>query len=200
MNNKHSAYDHSALKYLLQKRRCQGEDCSNGSSSSKNLTSKVMILKGPITSAAYQSVQIENPYENGNEPKEINESDVCTAMKLLRFSQLATMDPPGDIMVQRGLGRWLWDYGCYRFLTAKKIFDSGFFWPTIYKDAHEFVKNCDSCQRQGKTSQRDEMPQNSIQVCEIFDIWGIVTIYGPRSRLSRGTSIFCGSRLLSKWD
>ncbi|GKC51609.1 reverse transcriptase domain-containing protein, partial [Tanacetum coccineum] len=25
-------------------------------------------------------------------------------------------------------------------LTAEKIFDSGFFWPTIYKDAHEFVK------------------------------------------------------------
>nr|GEZ69714.1 reverse transcriptase domain-containing protein [Tanacetum cinerariifolium] len=32
-------------------------------------------------------------------------------------------------------------------LTAKKIFDVGFFWPTIYKDAHEFVKKCDSCQR-----------------------------------------------------
>nr|GEV72125.1 reverse transcriptase domain-containing protein [Tanacetum cinerariifolium] len=58
-------------------------------------------------------------------------------------------------------------------LTAKKIFDSGFFWPTIYKDAHEFVKNYDSCQRQGKISQRDEMPQNSIQVCKIFDVWGI---------------------------
>nr|GEZ95512.1 reverse transcriptase domain-containing protein [Tanacetum cinerariifolium] len=27
-------------------------------------------------------------------------------------------------------------------LTAKKVFDSGFFWPTIYKDAYEFVKNC----------------------------------------------------------
>nr|GEV13638.1 DNA-directed DNA polymerase [Tanacetum cinerariifolium] len=26
-------------------------------------------------------------------------------------------------------------------LTAKKVFDAGFFWPTIYKDAHEFVKN-----------------------------------------------------------
>ncbi|GJR08016.1 reverse transcriptase domain-containing protein [Tanacetum coccineum] len=25
--------------------------------------------------------------------------------------------------------------------TAKKVFDSGFFWPTIYKDAHELVKN-----------------------------------------------------------
>nr|GFA07369.1 reverse transcriptase domain-containing protein [Tanacetum cinerariifolium] len=27
--------------------------------------------------------------------------------------------------------------------------------------------------RQGKISQRDEMPQNTIQVCEIFDVWGI---------------------------
>nr|GFA62172.1 reverse transcriptase domain-containing protein [Tanacetum cinerariifolium] len=58
-------------------------------------------------------------------------------------------------------------------LTAKKIFDAGFFWPTIYKVTYEFVKNCDSCQRQGKISQLDEMPQNSIQTCEIFDVWGI---------------------------
>nr|GEV61691.1 reverse transcriptase domain-containing protein [Tanacetum cinerariifolium] len=57
--------------------------------------------------------------------------------------------------------------------TAKKVFDSGFYWPTIYKDAFELVKNCDSCQRQGKISQKDEMPQNKIQVCEIFDVWGI---------------------------
>nr|GFC56933.1 reverse transcriptase domain-containing protein [Tanacetum cinerariifolium] len=47
-------------------------------------------------------------------------------------------------------------------LTAKKVFDSGFFWPTIYKDAHELVKNFDSCQWQGQISQRDEMPQHSI--------------------------------------
>nr|GEV78592.1 hypothetical protein [Tanacetum cinerariifolium] len=58
-------------------------------------------------------------------------------------------------------------------LTAKKVFDAGFFWPSIYRDAHEMIKTCDICQRQGKISQRDEMPQNSIQVCEIFDIWGI---------------------------
>ncbi|GKE35830.1 reverse transcriptase domain-containing protein [Tanacetum coccineum] len=55
-------------------------------------------------------------------------------------------------------------------LTTKKVFDANFFWPTIYKDAHELVKNCDSCQRQGKISQRDEMPRNSIQVCEIIDV------------------------------
>ncbi|GJY47130.1 reverse transcriptase domain-containing protein [Tanacetum coccineum] len=53
--------------------------------------------------------------------------------------------------------------------TARKVFDSGFFWPTIFKDAFNLVKHCDVCQRQGKISQRDEMPQNAIQVCEIYD-------------------------------
>ncbi|GJV41526.1 reverse transcriptase domain-containing protein [Tanacetum coccineum] len=48
--------------------------------------------------------------------------------------------------------------------TAKKVFDSGFYWPTIYRDAHDLVTRCDACQRQGKISQRDEMPQNSIKV------------------------------------
>nr|GEV15085.1 reverse transcriptase domain-containing protein [Tanacetum cinerariifolium] len=57
--------------------------------------------------------------------------------------------------------------------TAKKVFDSGFYWPSIYKDAFELVKRCDSCQRQGKVSQKDEMPQNFIQICEIFNVWGI---------------------------
>ncbi|GKA90149.1 reverse transcriptase domain-containing protein [Tanacetum coccineum] len=58
-------------------------------------------------------------------------------------------------------------------LTAQKVFDAGFFWPTIYQDAHTMIKSCDTCQRQGKISQRDEMPQNAIQVYEIFDVWGI---------------------------
>nr|GEY26389.1 reverse transcriptase domain-containing protein [Tanacetum cinerariifolium] len=36
--------------------------------------------------------------------------------------------------------------------TAKKVFDSGFYWPTIYRDAHDLVKSCDACQRQGKAT------------------------------------------------
>nr|GEZ37119.1 reverse transcriptase domain-containing protein [Tanacetum cinerariifolium] len=47
--------------------------------------------------------------------------------------------------------------------TAIKVFDSGFYWPTIYRDAQNLVKTYDVCHRQGKISQRDEMPQNSIQ-------------------------------------
>ncbi|GJR27639.1 reverse transcriptase domain-containing protein [Tanacetum coccineum] len=82
--------------------------------------------------------------------------------------------------------------------TAKKIFDSGFYWPTIYKDAHDFVTRCDICQRQGKISQRDEMPQNSIQVCEIFDIWGI-DFMGPFPSSRGNKYILVAVDYLSKW-
>ncbi|GKB90703.1 reverse transcriptase domain-containing protein [Tanacetum coccineum] len=86
----------------------------------------------------------------------------------------------------------------YANLTAKKIFDSGFFWPTIYKDDHEFVKNYDSCQRQGKTLQRDEMPQNSIQVCEIFNVWGI-DFMGPFPSSRGNKYILVAVDYMSKW-
>ncbi|GJY56472.1 reverse transcriptase domain-containing protein [Tanacetum coccineum] len=82
--------------------------------------------------------------------------------------------------------------------TAKKVFDSGFYWPTIYKDAHDFVTRCDICQRQGRISQCDKMPQNSIQVCEIFDIWGIDFMGSFPS--SRGNKyILVAVDYLSKW-
>nr|GFB67825.1 reverse transcriptase domain-containing protein [Tanacetum cinerariifolium] len=59
-------------------------------------------------------------------------------------------------------------------------------------------KNCDSCQRQGKNSQRDEMPQNSIQIYEIFDIWGIdFMVPFPSSRGNK--YILVAVDYLSKW-
>ncbi|GKC98782.1 reverse transcriptase domain-containing protein [Tanacetum coccineum] len=82
--------------------------------------------------------------------------------------------------------------------TAKKVFDSRFYWPTIYRDAHDLVTRCDTCQRQGKISQRDEMPQNSIQVCEIFDVWGIDFI-GSFPSLRGNKYILVAVDYLSKW-
>nr|GEX91998.1 DNA-directed DNA polymerase [Tanacetum cinerariifolium] len=41
--------------------------------------------------------------------------------------------------------------------TAKKVFDSGFYWPTIYRDAHDMVKSCDSCQRENRASWSDKL-------------------------------------------
>ncbi|GJW30138.1 reverse transcriptase domain-containing protein [Tanacetum coccineum] len=82
--------------------------------------------------------------------------------------------------------------------TAKKVFDSGFFWPTIYRDAQDLVTHCDSCQRQGKISQRDEMPQNPIQVCEIFDLWGI-DFMGPFPSSRGNRYILMAVDYVSKW-
>ncbi|GJZ67738.1 reverse transcriptase domain-containing protein [Tanacetum coccineum] len=71
--------------------------------------------------------------------------------------------------------------------------------PTIYRYAHyDFVTRCDICQRQGKITQRDEMPQNSIQVCEIFDIWGI-DFMGPFPSSRGNKYILVAVDYLSKW-
>ncbi|GJR80169.1 reverse transcriptase domain-containing protein [Tanacetum coccineum] len=83
-------------------------------------------------------------------------------------------------------------------LTARKVFDAGFFWPTIYQDAHTMIKSCDTCQRQGKISQRDEMHQNAIQVCEIFDVWGI-DFMGPFPSSHGNKYILVAVDYLLKW-
>ncbi|GKD45205.1 reverse transcriptase domain-containing protein [Tanacetum coccineum] len=57
--------------------------------------------------------------------------------------------------------------------TAKKVLDLGFYWLTIIKEAHTLVRLCKACQKSRNISKHDEIPLNSIQVCEVFDIWGI---------------------------
>ncbi|GKA27372.1 reverse transcriptase domain-containing protein [Tanacetum coccineum] len=56
-------------------------------------------------------------------------------------------------------------------VMARKVYQSGFYWPSIFKDANEYVRRCDICQRSGNISSRNEMHQNNIQVCEVFDVW-----------------------------
>ncbi|GKA29881.1 reverse transcriptase domain-containing protein [Tanacetum coccineum] len=83
-------------------------------------------------------------------------------------------------------------------LITRKVFDAGFFWPTIYRDAYTMIKSYDTCQRQGKISQRDEIPQNSIQVYEIFDVWGI-DFMGPFLSSRGNKYILVAVDYLSKW-
>ncbi|GJV28692.1 reverse transcriptase domain-containing protein [Tanacetum coccineum] len=54
--------------------------------------------------------------------------------------------------------------------TVKRVLDSGFYWPTIIKEAHTLVRLCEARQKTRNISKRDEMPLNSIQVCEVFDV------------------------------
>ncbi|GJX54303.1 reverse transcriptase domain-containing protein [Tanacetum coccineum] len=51
---------------------------------------------------------------------------------------------------------------------------------------------------QAKISQRDEMPQNAIQVCEIFDLWGI-DFMGPFPSSRGNKYILVAVDYLSKW-
>nr|GEZ13869.1 reverse transcriptase domain-containing protein [Tanacetum cinerariifolium] len=50
----------------------------------------------------------------------------------------------------------------------------------------------------GKISQRDEIPQNVIQVCEIFDVWGI-DFMGPFPSSRGNKYILVAVDYLSKW-
>ncbi|GJX89565.1 reverse transcriptase domain-containing protein [Tanacetum coccineum] len=47
-------------------------------------------------------------------------------------------------------------------ITAKKIFESGFYWPTIFKDAARYIRECDACQGAGNISSRNQMPLTNI--------------------------------------
>lgn len=71
-------------------------------------------------------------------------------------------------------------------IKTKKILLYGYYWPTIYKDAHDLVLGCDQCQRQGNISKRQELSMTPILEVEIFDAWGIdfmgpfVSLYGMK--------------------
>ncbi|XP_074336832.1 uncharacterized protein LOC141674003 [Apium graveolens] len=57
--------------------------------------------------------------------------------------------------------------------TAARIFQEGFFLPTLFNDAHQFVLRCDHCQQVENMSKRDEMPLNVLPKVDIFYVWGI---------------------------
>ncbi|GJR38318.1 reverse transcriptase domain-containing protein [Tanacetum coccineum] len=83
-------------------------------------------------------------------------------------------------------------------ITAKKVYESGFYWPSVFKDANEYVRRCDVCQRSRNISSRNEMPQNNIQVCEVFDVWGL-DFMGPFTQSRGNKYILVALDYVSKW-
>ncbi|GJT55135.1 reverse transcriptase domain-containing protein [Tanacetum coccineum] len=190
--------DHSALKYLMNKQDAK-----------PRLLRWVLLLqefdltirdkKGSENLAADHLSRLENPHKDVLENKDINEHFPLETLgvisngstpwcahghEALKILKACHEGPTGGHHSVN--------------LTARKVFDAGFFWPTIYQDAHSMIKSCDTCQRQGKISQRDEMPQNAIQVCEIFDIWGI-DFMGPFPSSKGNKYILVAVDYLSKW-
>ncbi|GJS07565.1 reverse transcriptase domain-containing protein [Tanacetum coccineum] len=155
-------------------------------------------VKGVENLADDHLSRLENPHQGDLEKKEITETFPLETLGMITFhgdsstprncaNQVIRRCVYGqeavDILMDCHNGPTRGHHGAN--YTAKKVFDAGFFWPTIYRDAHDMVKSCDSCQHQGKISQKDKMPQNAIQACKIFDVWGI-DFMGPFPS-SRGT-------------
>ena len=82
--------------------------------------------------------------------------------------------------------------------TAHKILQSGFYWPTIFRDCAEWVKLCDRCQKIGNISSRNEMPLRGIMVVQIFDVWGI-DFMGPFPPSFGNLYILLAVDYVSKW-
>ncbi|GJX16601.1 reverse transcriptase domain-containing protein [Tanacetum coccineum] len=113
---------------------------------------QLIDTKGAENYAADHLSRLENPYENVFDPKEINET-----FPLETLNTACHEGPTGGHHSAN--------------ITARKVFDAGFFWPTIYKDAYELIKSCDACQRQGKISHRDENGSKcNPKFGEIFDV------------------------------
>ncbi|GJQ97127.1 putative nucleotidyltransferase, ribonuclease H [Tanacetum coccineum] len=83
-------------------------------------------------------------------------------------------------------------------ITARKVFESGLYWPTIFKDSAMYVQECDACQRAGNISARNQMPLTNILVSKVFDIWGI-DFMRPFPSLRNNKYILVAVDYVSKW-
>ncbi|RVW44008.1 Retrovirus-related Pol polyprotein from transposon 17.6 [Vitis vinifera] len=82
--------------------------------------------------------------------------------------------------------------------TAMKVLQSGFTWPSLFKDAHIMCRSCDRCQRLGKLTKRNQMPMNPILIVELFDVWGI-DFMRPFPMSFGNSYILVGVDYVSKW-
>ena len=82
--------------------------------------------------------------------------------------------------------------------TAAKVLQSGFYWPSLFKDAHQFVSTCDKCQRMGSISRKDEPPMHTILEVELFDLWGM-DFMGPFPPSYNNLYILLVVDCVSKW-
>eukprot|EP00253_Pinus_taeda_P005864 PITA_05864 len=83
--------------------------------------------------------------------------------------------------------------------TAYKILSLGYFWPSLFKDAKQYVKRCDSCKRVGKPTLSNEMPLQPQVLIEPFEKWALDFI-GPINPPSKQKKyILIRTDYVTKW-
>ena len=82
--------------------------------------------------------------------------------------------------------------------TGVKVLKSGFYCPTLFKDAIKYCKECLKCQFALNISKRDEIPLQTILEVEIFYVWEI-DFMGPFPPSEENEYILLAVDYVSKW-
>jgi len=85
-------------------------------------------------------------------------------------------------------------------LTGQKILRAGYYWPTLFKDAHAYVRRCDACQRFARNDLHMHLPLHISLPLVPFEKWGIDYVGEIHPHSSRGMAyIIVATEYLTKW-
>ncbi|RVW26524.1 Gag-Pol polyprotein [Vitis vinifera] len=79
-----------------------------------------------------------------------------------------------------------------------RVVQSGFWWPSLFKDAHSMCKGCDWRQRLGKLTRRNMMPLNPILIVDFLCLGD--RLHGTISNVIWTLLHFGGVDYVSKWE
>eukprot|EP00253_Pinus_taeda_P018495 PITA_18495 len=57
--------------------------------------------------------------------------------------------------------------------TAHKIIHAGYYWPTLFRDTHEYVRKCRSCQVSSGKQRKPAFPLQTVNIDQPFEQWGL---------------------------
>jgi hypothetical protein len=86
--------------------------------------------------------------------------------------------------------------------TAQKVLRAGLWWPMLHRDAKEYARACDVCQRFGRPSRRDEIPLSPHMALQAFKKWAIDFV-GPINPPGKHTGeryIITMTEYLTRWS
>ena len=57
--------------------------------------------------------------------------------------------------------------------TAHKILHAVYYWPTLFKDSHSYVRKCQICQTAVGRKNKPSLPLQPVNIEQPFDQWGL---------------------------